>query len=255
VPLPTHSPYPIITSPDEKTFVEDVKETRHQLLDNGRFDILLAAMGRPEKMDDHFLLVLSKILKKHPETRFLWFGQAYRQDIQDKINYLGIAEQCKFCGWVDTKIYVAIIDIHLDTFGTPAGLTMLDTFWHGGAYVSLKTRISARLGPMAALSELTQPANQGQEIKEALRIFQPPTGEGSLLMLATDDEEYIDLTSKLITDASLRKQVGDAIKHYMNRYFSDIRRTGEGFFLHLDNFLQAKHPTDQAAQQNLPLTD
>lgn len=211
IPFPYRDPFAGLAEPRLRDIAREAQAARDRLLQDA--SVILGTLARAEKLDDDFLDALATIMRGEPAAIFLWFrhpSSAPGSFLERKLAERGILERCRCMGWVDTRVYAMVLDVHLDSFALPTGLTMNDTFWAGGAYVLRCGETSAHVALTATLSTL--PAEMRAAFVDA------QNGE-DLLMLARTTEQYVAMARRLIGSPSLRTAVGNAAKAFMRRHF------------------------------------
>lgn len=180
---------------------------RRELAKN--YDVVLGSIGRPEKLDSEpFLDALARILERNPRAVFLWFGSTRPRGVRDEMERRGIAGRCLFQGWTDSRLYAQVLDIHLDTFPFPLGLTMFQTVAAGVPGVNFLSEESRHNGVLTGLLPLVEGKAGHRALQEGVRrILTGPEGE-NLLLAAHDVDEYVELVQKLIDEPAFRRQVG-----------------------------------------------
>jgi predicted O-linked N-acetylglucosamine transferase (SPINDLY family) len=226
---------------------------RHDLgVDDGT--VLLGSIGRAQKIDSNeFLLALAKILLSRPNTKFLWFGDSELASVRSRMKQAGISERCLFQGHVTVEIYAKVLDIHLDSFPFPTGLTMCDTLSAGRAFVWLDSDVTQANGVPPLVVPLVKgilgtPAEQDL----ARSIFTDPESAESLLPLARDAEHFVQLAVRMIDDPVYRAKVGQAGQNYMRNFLLDIRAPARVFSSHIQDVVsevKARYAHD-AAEEN-----
>jgi glycosyltransferase involved in cell wall biosynthesis len=73
-----------------------------------------------------YLSAVAEIMKNNPETVYLACGTGSEEEIKEKVEKLGIADRFYFEGFVDPHVYGYVIDIYLNTFPEPGGLSVLE---------------------------------------------------------------------------------------------------------------------------------
>lgn len=234
VTAPSPYPFPAIGSPESVEQLAKIADIRAQL--HKKFSTLLGTIARAEKLDDAFVDVVALILRQSPGAAYLWFGHENEPVVNRIANMFrerGLADRCLFMGWVDTKIFSRVLDIHLDCFGLPTGFTMAQTFSAGNAYVLKRGAESEHIGLTSILASITEGSDSDRDIVEARALFlDPATGE-SLMMLAEDTDQYIAFANHLIRDIEYRGKVGRAAKQLMDKYFHESDYMGKVFEEHL----------------------
>jgi hypothetical protein len=223
---PYPNPFPPSGSPEYATLRSKADAIRKDLL--GKYDLILGTIGRADKIDREFVSVLADIMWHAPNVAFLWFGKALNGSVQQWLEEYGIHDRCVFAGWVDTKVYAHVLDIHLDPFGIPTGLTMGETFSAGGAYSLLVGDESRDMTLTAALLDLMDEQHNGDPSYEAMRkTFYDERAQPRYLMLAHDKAEYVANVKAMIDSPSLRASVGSAALGFMRACYHDTTRFGD----------------------------
>ncbi|MBI4742840.1 MAG: hypothetical protein HY777_15120, partial [Betaproteobacteria bacterium] len=200
----------------------------------GRFSeqtVVLGAIARPQKLDsDEFLAALSSLLKKNKNAVFLWFGKEELASVRQKMIALGISEQCRFEGYQSTTTYAQVLDIHLDPFPFPSGLSVLDTMCYGVPSVFMDTQGSMRTGVPAHIFPLLRRECGTAAQQETMRgIFADAAGGESLALLADSVDEYVALTQRLIDEPVFRRKAGRAGQRFMETFMLDPSVCYESF--------------------------
>jgi tetratricopeptide (TPR) repeat protein len=199
----------------------------------GRFSVVLGSIGRPEKLSPAFLDSLARILHAHQDACFLWFGRRESADIRRGMVERGVSERCFFVGWVDTRLYARVLDIHLQSFPFPGGLTLMDSMHAARAFVLMDSHEASQL----SISGYTCPLLDGElgtDEEQALvrRIFTGPDGE-NLHPFARNADDFVALARRMIVDPAFRKAVGRAGHDFLTSFLFDNRRAAEALFGHI----------------------
>jgi hypothetical protein len=239
LPLPFSNPFPPEGSAEWLALHGKAQEIRAELLK--RCTTIVGTMARPEKLDDEFVAALAAILKENPAALYLWFGQSELPAVQALLRKHDIADRCLFMGWVDTKVFAFVLDVHLDCFGLPTGLTMAETLSVGGAYVLRSGAESRNIGLTAALESVLDGNAEidASTLSEAKAIFGIGSGGEHDLALAYTTEQYVALAGRLIREPEFRQRAGSAAKRFMVQYYHAGGRFADAFLGHLDDLLSA----------------
>ena len=109
-------------------------------------------MRREQKLQDRsYIEAIANVLKRHPDTLFVWTGTSWILSYPSILKSV-VAHQCRYLGWVDTAIYAHILDIFMDTFPFPCGVTLYQAMAAGKASVSLRTNDALSMGIRQLLS-------------------------------------------------------------------------------------------------------
>lgn len=210
--------------------------------------VVLGAITRPQKLDsDEFLAVLANILKKNSNAVFLWFGSNESGTVRQKMIKLGISDQCLYEGYQSTSSYAQVLDIHLDPFPFPSGLSILDTMCYGVPSVFMNTRLAFSTGVSLHIFPLLRRECGTREQQDAMHeIFtDADTGE-SLALLANSVDEYVALTQRLIDDQVFRKKVGHAGQRFMEAFMLDPKICYESFSRQILEVIEEKKAVIQS---------
>lgn len=230
IPFPFADPFPDERSSQAAALHAQASAARAELLRT--HTTILGTLARPAKLDDQFVAALATILGENPGAAFLWFGHPQSVGHLEAIALFekyGIGDRCLYQGWVDTKVYSRVLDVHLDCFGLPTGLTMAETFSAGTAYVLRRGAESSQIGLTAVLASIVDGPADDPELAEARRLFVDAGSGEDLLMLANDTDRYVAFANRLIRDAAFRGRVGHAARQFMRKYFHDSNHMGQVF--------------------------
>lgn len=202
--------------------------------------ILIGTLGREEKLNNpDFIQSICKLLQEHRQAIFLWTGRIQLPDIQEQFNAAGVADRCIFVGWVNTLIYAQVVDVFLDSFPFPCGVTILQAMAAGKPAVFFSSDESAEAG-IAMLIEplLTGKAGSPELRRRAAELLQPQGKQ--LFLLAETPDQYVAYSSKLIRDATFRREVGDALRRFVNEFLTDGTACGSAFEGHIIDVIESK---------------
>lgn len=201
---------------------------------------VLGCLGREEKINSPaFLSAVCAILIRNPQTVFLWTGRAKLPSIQQAFEKAGVANRCIFIGWVDTRLYAHVLDIFLDSFPFPCGLTALQTMAAGKPVVFFDSPEARETG----VPVFVQPVLEGEAGDEAQRaryreLLQPDAAP-PLFPLAPDAVRYGELADLLITNPGYRSRVGQALKSFVEAYITDRDACGRTYEAHIFEAIDA----------------
>ncbi len=210
---------------------EQARQIRTQQF--GDYEILLGSIGRPQKIDsEEFLDALAEILRNNPNAAFLWFGDEELVGVKQKMQTRGIADRCLFQGFVNTKLYARILDIHLDSFPFPAGITMYESMAAGTPAVFFLSKEALHTGVLINIHPLFSGEGTPEQQRQIRNIFSGENGE-NLFLCAKDLREYIEYTQRLIDDPAFRHAAGKACNAYIEAFLEDEAQFGESFSRHI----------------------
>lgn len=224
---------PEITVPADASAMAEAGRVRASLLDS-RFTKIAGVVGREEKLDnDDYWDCIAQILKKHPEMRFIWSGRSERRTIKQRIESRGLGDRCRFVGWVNTKVYVNVVDIYLDSFPFPGGHTLIEAIMAGKPVVSLVTKEARRIGiPIFAEPWLKNDGGASLRQHNFDPIFTGPGGE-DLLPLVPDTRTYVARALALLDDDGFRARWIAASRQFVGRYLTDMKRPADMLNMHI----------------------
>jgi len=205
---------------------------------------VLGSLVRPEKLlSDPFLDALGEILRANPRALFLWFGRRRDAAVERAFDARGIGGQCRYCGWVNTRVYARVLDIHLDTFPFPAGVTMIETTAAGVPGVNYLSDESRSNGIIPVILPVLNGEDGAHADQTAVRGLLTTEDGGPLFFCARSPAEYVTHAQRLIDDAALRHAAGEGAR----LAFAHLNRPGltaAQFAAHLrDIAAQRRHAT------------
>ncbi|MDH5545020.1 MAG: glycosyltransferase family 4 protein [Gammaproteobacteria bacterium] len=204
----------------------------------GENKTILGSFGREEKLDSPpFIESVCQLLKNNPNTVFLWTGRTELPSIKQLLTKHGVEKQSHFIGWVNTKVYAQVIDIFVDSFPFPCGYTAFEAMAAAKPVVFFDSREAYETG----INGMIKPVIDGEmgtpEEQEDIRnIFQG----SDLYPLASNTEQYISLTQRLIDDPEFRNAVGESNKRFMDAYLSDAPGMAHGYWEHFLEIIDEK---------------
>ena len=174
--------------------------------------ILLGSIAREEKLDSRpFLESVAEILRRNPDTGYLWTGRHFHPGIAAFFAERGLARRAHFVGWVDTPLYAAALDLFLETFPLGCGITGYQALAAGVPLISYLEENT--VFGMQYWSELMARAGGREKVDRALLDEYP-------VLCARDPREYVEIASRVLSDPAFR----DAWKARETRYFdAEIR--------------------------------
>lgn len=216
----------------EEGVQRDAASIKGQLLEGG-FRSLFGVIGREEKIDnDAYWDCVRVILERFPDARFIWSGRNQRQSILERIAARNLQDRCHFVGWVDTHVYVNVLDLYLDSFPFPGGHTTIEAMLAGTPVVSLITKDAQRItASIFAEPWLTGDADELE--KEGLEpIFTGQNGE-DLIPFVRDIESYIKRAEALQVDREFRDGCVSAGRNFVDKYLTNIELAGRMLGRHI----------------------
>jgi hypothetical protein len=99
---------------------------------------IFGTLAREEKFNsEKFIATIIAILKKCPNSIYLFSGRTPNQFLVNAAKENGIIDRIYFIGWVDTNLYGALLDVFLESFPFGCGITSIQSISHGTHLVSL----------------------------------------------------------------------------------------------------------------------
>ncbi len=195
--------------------------------------IILGCFGREEKLNSApFLSTVCDILKRNPEAVFLWTGRQQSRDIQEHFDRAGVAPQCRFIGWVDTRTYAEVIDIFIDSFPFPCGFTAIQAMAAGRPVVFYQCPESWETGVEGLISPLLKGEDGTADQRQAIATMFRANDGSSLFLSADDPAAYAMLVQCLIDDAGHRDACGAASRAFVEQFLSNPALMAQSYTAH-----------------------
>ncbi|MBM3512527.1 MAG: glycosyltransferase [Alphaproteobacteria bacterium] len=201
--------------------------------------VLLATVAREEKMmATAYLGSVAAILKRNPKAHFIWTGRARDPSIAAALSAPDIADRVHFAGWVDTRLLAQVLDVFLDSFPAPCGITLYQAMAAGKPAVLFDSHESRTAGLAGIIgSQIEGSYGQREDQQRVSGIFRG-AGTDPMFLLARTVDDYVELATRLIEDAEYRLAAGCAASHYADEYFSNLRRSGESYARCIDDIVR-----------------
>jgi len=212
----------------------EIKKLRDKFSKNA---IILATIGRPQKLSTEFLETLAKILELCPQCIFLWFGLEENEFVKNTMLRLKIINKCFYQGFVDSILYANIIDIHLDSFPYPCGSTILEAAVAGKPSVLYVSNESLQTGMPQHIYPFLKKEAGSLEIQNYIKSIFIDTDGTDLSCCSENEEQYITNTMKLINDTEFYKKSANAFNKFIKNSFMDEYLPGKSFIKNLLKFL------------------
>jgi len=234
----------LLTGPAAIDLERRAHNIRRSLLD--RFEVILGSIGRPEKLSPEFLEAVARLLHANPKACFLWFGHREPPVVRQAMEDLSISERCLFQGWVDTRLYAKVLDIHLDSFPFPTGVTMVEVMLAGCPQVWMSSAAADQLSIGGSIERLMS-GSAGTAEEQALcrRIFLgdgPEFGEPAepLFLFSARLDDYCGMAQRLIDDPAHRARLGQAGRTFAECFVLDEMRAPNALFGHIADVIETK---------------
>lgn len=200
---------------------------------------VLMTLARTEKMIAvEYLEAMVRILQARPDAVFLWAGREENPRVVEALRDGGVLDQTRFIGWVNTRLYVQVADVFLDTFPAPCGFTLFQAMAAGKPVVIYDSHEAAQTG----LWNFLRPLVDGQEGRlEDRAELASIIGSASdpKIAIARGLEDYVRYALRLIDGPARRHEAGAAARCFIDRYFSDPRDLGASMSEHVLALLEA----------------
>jgi len=230
---------PPLTAPSSAAEATALKRS----LGLGEDIVVLGCIGRDEKLlGDGCLDAIAAVLRATERTVFVWTGRPDNRapDVKRRLQELGVAERCKFLGWMkDTKVAAQLIDVYLDSFPFASGHTAFEAMAVDVPLVVLKTRAALESSVLTGfLPALEGRAGSAAEQASVRSIFTAQDGE--LLSPAVETvEAYVARAVRLVRDADFRRRAGEAGRRFVETFARDERKFAETTCRHIVEIIAA----------------
>jgi hypothetical protein len=197
--IPIHKNYQYDLSAKDKSIVQSIKNK----FPNDA--VLIGVLSRLIKINsDIYLQTVAKILKENENAIFICCGSGGESDIiAKKVEALGIADRFLLQGYVDSSIYVHVLDIFLDTFPERTGLSVSEAIFNKCFVIKHSKYCIDRL-------KIEWDANFKN------------LGYDRDYHAASDDDDYVQIATQLIKNPSLRDEVANVV---YDGYSQSIKKT------------------------------
>lgn len=202
--------------------------------------VVLMTLARTEKMvDPAYLQAMVEILQAQPHVIFLWAGREENAVVAQAFRAGGVYQQTRFIGWVNTRLYVQVADIFLDTFPAPCGFTLFQAMAAGKPVVVFDSHEAAQTGLLNFIKPLTDgQEGEPQERAELRAIIGDAADPG--VSIARSPGDYVRLSQRLIVNVNARRKAGEASQQFMQRYLSDPCVLGRSMAEHLVEIIEER---------------
>lgn len=206
--------------------------------------VVLACIGREEKINSTtYLDAVAKLLRRHPKAIFLWTGRSRFHAIQSWLDHAGVGGQCRYIGWVDTRLYAQVADVLLDSFPFPCGVTALQAMAAAKPVVFFDSPEARETGVPVFIAPLLAGVSGTPAQQTRARTILSDSSGSSLFLLAQSPDDYVEMANRLILDAAFRTQVGDALKAFTAEFVTDVNACGLSYARHLIEAIEEKART------------
>jgi len=195
--------------------------------------VILGSFGREEKLNSAaFLQTVCGILTRNPHALFLWTGRQQSPDIQGRFEREGVARQCRFIGWVDTRTYAEVIDIFMDSFPFPCGFTAIQAMAAGRPAVFYQCPESYETGVEGLISPLLRGEDGSAGQRQTIATLFRASDGGSLFLSADTPAAYASMVQRLIDDTAHRNACGAASRAFVEQFLSDPALMAQSYTAH-----------------------
>ena len=166
--------------------------------------VLLGTIAREDKINAAaYLQCVTSILQKYPQTGYVWTGKQEHPAIVNAFREAGVLDRCHFIGWVDVSLYARVLDIFLETFPLGGGIS-------GYYALAAGVPLLSYLSPYTVLGIYRWRGANNSEKSEP-RLAGPP------LLCAANEDEYVEMAGRLVSDAAYRATVGIAGRQFFEQ--------------------------------------
>jgi glycosyltransferase involved in cell wall biosynthesis len=204
------------------------------------YDVVIGTLAREEKMTAEFFEVICRVLKDHPRVAFIFAGRSQRADLQEILASHGVERQTAYLGWIDTKLYAQVLDIFVDTFPFPNGISLYQAVAAGKPAVLFNSIEANATGLVAFVRPVLAGKTGSTEEQEQINGIFTTTDGSSLFPLADSPAEYERLLRQLVTDPIYRRNVGRAMKEFVDTYMSNPTRMANLAIGHILDIIREK---------------
>ncbi|MBM3515460.1 MAG: glycosyltransferase [Alphaproteobacteria bacterium] len=203
--------------------------------------VILGCLGREEKIcNPPYLATIAAILREHPSAIFLWTGRTAPEAVTSAFRDAGVADQAKFIGWVNTKLYANVLDLFLDSFPFPCGVTALQAMAAGVPVVLFDSPESRETGVPA----LTQPILEGEVddpvlVRELVDILMPDS-EKTNWPFAKSTGQFQQMAGELTCSHERRQTVGAAHRRFAESFVMRTDLCGKTYQDHIVDVIESK---------------
>ncbi|MGD9787584.1 MAG: glycosyltransferase [Sulfuricellaceae bacterium] len=204
------------------------------------YDVVIGTLAREEKMTAEFFEVICRVLKDYPRVAFIFAGRSQRADLQEILASHGVERQTAYLGWIDTKLYAQVLDIFVDTFPFPNGISLYQAVAAGKPAVLFNSIEANATGLVAFVRPVLAGKTGSTEEQEQINGIFTTTEGSSLFPLADSPAEYERLLRQLVTDPIYRRNVGRAMKEFVDTYMSNPTRMANLAIGHILDIIREK---------------
>lgn len=188
--------------------------------------VLAGTLAREDKIASRpFVEAVAELLRRHPDAGWVWTGRVQHAGVAAFLRERGVAERCHFVGWVDTALHGAALDLFLETFPLGCGITGYQALAAGVPLLSFLDPDT--IFGIRYWSELMEAAGTPAAVTREML-------DGYPLACARSPAEYVDLASRMISDAAYRAswierearffaEEKDAVGGHAQRLFDTVR--------------------------------
>jgi len=191
---------------------------------------ILGVIAREEKIaEQDFLDAIVQILRRHPDTVFLWTGRERLAAIDLAFQNGGIADRCHFVGWIDPTTYIEAFDVMLETYPL-TGLVVAWAMTMGTPVISIGDNgwLGVYLKPIFDGAIALSPEDRAKidTIFEPIKSRLPGIWASTL-------EEIEPFADALLEDKEFRQIVARVQKEYVDTFMFDKVESAEIFAQHI----------------------
>jgi glycosyltransferase involved in cell wall biosynthesis len=202
--------------------------------------VILGCLGREQKIDSvPFLAAIAAVLRRTPNALFLWTGRDHVTGIQSALEREGVAAQCRFIGWVDTRVYAQVFDIFLDSFPFPCGVTALQAMAAAKPVVFFDSPEARETGVPLFVQPLIEGSAGTVDQQARARAILRPDGSPANFLMASDAGAYAGYAEALIADPTMRLRVGRALRDFVDAFLTDAEACGQSYERHIVDVIEA----------------
>ena len=204
-----------------------------------KYDTLLMTIAREEKTNNApYLEAVAQILRKNPTAAYLWTGRRDNMEITTALRERGVGDRCFFVGWVDPLVYAHVMDIYLDSFPFPSGLTGMQAMAAGKPIVFCDSDDARRQSYGHAIKSGV--AGDDESVRSSLLQIFTDREPMDLFLYAGNVAAYISAADQLIKNNDFRTKVGKAAERYIAKYQMNDQDSARGLARRLHEIVHEK---------------
>ena len=208
-------------------------DKRKELTDNEDC-IIFGWMGRETNINSsEYAEALAQILKRVPNSMYIWTGRVNHPEISARFRKLGILDRCKFVGWVNTALYAQMIDVYVDSFPFASGHTAVESMAAGCPVVVRITTESLESSSLTSILPAFHSNHIPKDIQEDIKRTWLDENGNMLLPIVEDFDNYVNMAIRLAVDRDFRHRIGELSRMFVSRFMTNTQLMAETYTNHI----------------------